>query len=109
MKELLTFENFNQAEYSIGDIVIVEDKGRHLAKITNIFNNKIYIVKYAKNDIFLNKEYKIREDQIKGLVKSNSEPAKSSDWLMIKYNDPSNDMVINGGYPDTPVANIMPY
>lgn len=110
MKYLMTFENFEKQLYSVGDIVKVKFRGDEvIAKISTINTKNSYLIQISKNAAFLPKEYEVNVSDIIELVKSNSAPALSSDWVTTKYTNPSNDLVINGGYPDTPLANGMPY
>jgi len=111
MKHLKTFEDFETQIYAVGDIVKVNVEGNEVvAKISDVNSKNSYLVQISKNgNNFMPKKYQVKRSNILEILKPNNNPAMSSDWVTQKYSNPSNDLVINGGYPDTPLANIMPF
>lgn len=110
MKYLKTFENFERQEYTVSDIVKVKFRGKEeIAKISGINTKNSYLIQISQNAAFNPKEYEVNVSDIIEVIKSNSAPALSNDFVTTKHTDASNDLVINGGYPDTPLANGMPY
>lgn len=110
MIHLKTFEDFKQKEYAIGDIVKV--KNGKVGKIIDSPSNNTYIINFVKdmeNASFYPSRTQIYEDDIINLIKANDAPARNSDIFKKTQADPSNDLVINGGYPDTPLANVVNY
>lgn len=105
MKYLKKYEDFQQQEFAVGDIVKL--KNGEAAKITKINTKNSYLIKMMVNTQFEIEEIEIRIDQIEGLIQSNDRPAYGTEMMKKSKNDPSNDLVINGGYPDTPIVNIF--
>jgi len=105
MKYLQTYEEFEQQLYTVGDLVKL-DTG-DVAKITKINSKKSYLVAVMFNQQFSKEPIEIRENQIVDLVKGNNAPAIGSDMTINPSTNPSNDMAINGGMPDTPMSNTM--
>ena len=110
MKYLQTYENFKQQSYTVGDTVKLNNG--EIAKIMKINSKNSYIVHMMKNHAFLPTPVEVRDEAsgalyIVDIVQSNSAPAMSGDTMQKSQQDPSNDMVINGGYPDTPIVNTL--
>lgn len=112
MKYLKKFEDFKTQMYAVGDLVKLSNN--EIAKIMKISSKNAYIVNIMKNHIFIKTPISVRDNNdgsifIVKLVQSGNNPAIGSDLFQRVKNDPSNDFVINGGYPDTPLANVMGY
>ena len=112
MKYLQKFEDFKRQEFTIGDLVKLSNG--EIAKIMKAPSKNSYIVHIMKNHAFIPKDVSVRDENNGGiyiveLVQSANNPAMGSDITKKAVTDPSNDMVINGGYPDTPVANVINY
>ena len=108
MEYIKTFEQFKTQEYTVGDTVTVKyNKNTELARIIKINSPNSYLIKLVKNNVLMPKPLEIKGENILNMMKSNDTPALSQDWITKQYQEPSNDLVINGGYPDTPVTNIL--
>jgi len=112
MKYLQKFEDFKRQEYTEGDLVKLSNG--EIAKIIKIESKSSYIVHYMKNHAFVPKDVAVRDENDGGiyiveLIQSANNPAMGSDITQKAVTDPSNDFVINGGYPDTPLANTINY
>ena len=103
MKYLKRYEDFEKQEYAVGDVVQLTNG--EIGKIVKISSKYSYIVNIMMNHAFLPKPVQKNAEDIVEIVQSNSYPAVDSDTMQKSQTNPSNDMVINGGYPDTPVAN----
>jgi len=103
MRFLKTYEEFKQQLYTVGDLVKL-DTG-DVAKITKINSKNSYLVAVMFNQQFSKEPIEVREQQIVDLVKGNNAPAIGTDMTINPSTNPSNDMSINGGYPDTPMSN----
>ena len=115
MKYLMKFKTFNEnmvgnmerQEYVVGDEVKLDTDD--VAKIVKVNSKNSYIVNIMQNHAFVPKPVEVTGERIVDFVKPNNAPATGSDIMQKSQTDPSNDFVINGGYPDTPVANTIPY
>ena len=112
MKYLKRYEDFKQQEYNVGDLVKLSNG--EIAKITKIESKSVYIVNVMKNHAFVPKDIAVRDEDngslfIVDMVQPNDGPAMGADITQKVRTDPSNDFVINGGYPDTPLANTINY
>lgn len=105
MNYLQTYEEFKRQKYTIGDIVKL--KNGNIAKIVKINSKYSYIVNLMTNTIFSKKPIEVKEDEILNLVRSNSEPAVGTDITINPSTNVTNDLVINGGYPDVPIVNTL--
>lgn len=105
MKYLKTYEDFKQQLYTVGDLVKL-DTG-DVAKISKINSKNSYLVSVMFNQQFSKEPIEVREQQIVDIVKGNSDPAIGTDMTINPSTNPSNDMAINGGYPDTPLSNPL--
>lgn len=106
-KQIKMNEDFKTQKYTVGDIVKLNNG--HVAKIVKINSKYSYLVKIMHNSIFSKNPIEIKEYEISGLVKSNSEPAIGTDLIMNPSMSVTNDLVINGGYPEIPLANVLNY
>jgi hypothetical protein len=112
MKYLQKYEDFKRQEYTIGDLVKINNG--EIAKIIEIPSKNSYIVNIMKNHAFVPEPIAVRDEDNGGLyivdmIQSASNPAMGSDITQKAVTDPNNSMVINGGYPDTPLANTINY
>jgi hypothetical protein len=112
MKYLFKFEDFKQQEYTVDDLVKLSNG--EIAKIIKINQKSSYIVHIMKNQAFIPTPIAGRDSDDGGiyiteLIQAASNPAIGSDIIKKAVNDPNNSMVINGGYPDTPLANTINY
>ena len=107
MKHIKTFEDFEQQTYTVGDMIKL--KNGETGQIVKLNSKNSYIINLMKDTQIVNKPIEIRIDQIEGMVKANNKPVDGADMNMNPSTNPSNDLVINGGYPDTPMANPMKY
>jgi len=108
LKYLKYFDSFNSTQYVVGDTVKINYQNQELLAIIKKVNTKnSYIVNIVKYNIQMPKPIEIKGENIIQMMKSNSTPAMSQDWTTRQFTTPSNDLVINGGYPDTPVTNIF--
>lgn len=110
MKYLQKYEDFKQQEYTVSDIVKLNNG--EIAKIIKINSKNSYIVYIMQNTIFIPEPIEVRDDSsgslyIVDMVQANSNPAMGSDIMQKSQTDPSNDFVINGGVPDVPLANTI--
>ena len=110
MKYLKKYEDFKRQEFAVDDIVKLNNG--EICKIVKINSKNSYIVHMMKMHAFVPVPVEVRDDPsgslyIIDLVKSNSTPAIGTDIMQKSQTDPSNDFVINGGYPDTPMANVI--
>jgi hypothetical protein len=109
MKYLKRYEDFEQQEYTVGDLVKLSNG--EIAKIKKIVATKSYIVNIMKNHEFMPKDVSVRgEDDgsifIVDLIQSANSPAMGSDIVKKSLEQPSNDLVLNGD-PGSPVANTV--
>jgi len=110
MKHLKTFENFKQQEYTIGDLVKLNDG--NIAKVIKIKSQNSYIVHLMKNHAFVPEDISVRDEDNGGrfivdMIQSANNPAMGSDIMQKSVVDANNSMVINGAFPDTPMANVI--
>lgn len=112
MKYLYKFEDFERQEYTINDLVQLSNG--EIARIVKIPSKNSYIVNIMKNHGFLPKPIAVSNENdgsiyITNMIQSANNPAMGSDITKKVVVDPNNSMVINGGYPDTPLANTIDY
>ena len=115
MKYLMKYNDFNesmvgnmeQQTLDVDDQVKLSDG--NIAKIVKLNSKNSYIVHIMQNHAFVPKPIEVSGEDIIEIVKSNSSPAMGSDIMQKSQTDPNNSMVINGGYPDTPLSNVMNY
>lgn len=105
MKHIKTFEDFQQTQYAVSDIVKL--KNGEVGKIVKINTPNSYIINIMKNTYFINNQKEVRIEQILGIVDPNNKPVTGPDININPRVDPSNDMVINGAIPTTPVINTL--
>lgn len=105
MKYLKTYEEFKQQLYTVGDVIKL--KNGEVAKVVKLNSKNSYIINMMFNMQYLKEPVEVREDEILELVKGNSEPAIGTDMTINPSTNPSNDLSINAGYPDTPMSNPL--
>jgi len=112
MKYLQKFEDFKRQEYTIDDLVKLSNG--EIARIIEAPSKNSYIVNIMKNHAFIPKPIAVRDENNGGIyivdmVQAASNPVMGSDITQKAVTDPSNDFVINGSFPDTPLANTINY
>ena len=97
-------ENFEQQDFSVGDIIVVDfNNEKFTAKITKINSKNSYLIKVEENGVFDPKEYEIGRENIIDIVSPDNSPANTTDWNQPLKQKPSNDFAINGnGTPGVP-------
>jgi hypothetical protein len=101
-------ENFDNYDYTTGDLIKINyNNQEYVAKIKNVFNAYSFIVNIKSNNIYDPKEIKIDKSNIIELLDPNNKPAIGANRIPFKPDLPSNDIAINGSYPEYPVPNIL--
>lgn len=105
MKYLKKYEDFERQEYTVGDLVKLSNGD--VGKIKKISSKYSYILNIMNDTIFSAKPIQVNATDIVGIVQANNTPTNSSDLMNRTQSNPSNDLVINGGFPEIPMANVM--
>lgn len=98
MKHLKSFENFKQNEYTVGDLVKLNND--QVAKIKKINTGNSYIVNIMNNSSFVDEPIEVRDEASGGLyivelIKGINEPVYGAELNLNPSTNPSNDLVIN--------------